>query len=239
MKAGTIIMVMSSASEGEQAVAMRAAGYLGSKGHRNIRIASLQGEVPPFDVMSGMFREDGVDTFCILPLVISEGRLTVKLMPESLHLPDNSGSWTMVEGHDVATRFATALGRDPRMARAIISYLGAPSPEAGILVLAYGSDLSQSAKTAEYFAERIREAGWKASVGYTARGSCDAGDAAEGLRRMGCSSIRVLPLFISFDGSSATAAKRTLADPDVEFLEPVSSLEAFYEILDSKVPEGW
>ena len=118
-----------------------------------------------------MFVSEGVDTFCILPITVAEGNQTVWNMPKRIGLPDNAGSWRMVGEHDVATRFSTALGRDPRMTEAILDMLGAPSEGDGILLLAHGSELSMSAKTAEYYAEALRLNGWKAECGFARFGS--------------------------------------------------------------------
>ncbi len=78
--------------------------------------------------------DEGVDTFCIIPLTVSEGRHTVWLMPGSVSLPDNFGLWTYVHGKDVATRFATALGSDARIAGSLVDREEAPDPGAAILL---------------------------------------------------------------------------------------------------------
>ena len=142
----------------------------------------------------------------------------------------------MVGEHDVATRFATALGRDSRMAEAILEYLGVPSDDAGILLLAHGSELSMSGKTAEYYAEVIREAGWKAECGF-ARFGRTTSEAVASLREKGCKTIRILPLSITVEGRYTRDAIAS-AGP-AELLEPISGLPAFLEIIDSKVPEDW
>lgn len=240
MKAGTIVLAQHSRNPGEVRFAERCADYLRSRGRKNVRVAFHSGTPGSNEVLEEMFVKDGVDTFCILPLAIAEGNQTVWNMPKGMGLPDNSGSWRMVGEHDVATRFATALGRSGYMAEAIVRRMGPPAPEEGILLLAYGSALSQSGKTAEYYAGALRAAGWKAACGYANHG-CTAAEAAEELRGEGCTSIRVLPLCISVDGRSISNAIASLGKTDVPatILEPISGYEEFLEILDSKVPEDW
>ncbi len=114
MKTGIIVLGQHSDSPGGRRVAERFAEHLESKGRKTVRVAYHSGSPGAEEVMLSMNRE-GVDTFSIVPLSVSEGRKTVWLMPKGLRLPDNFGSWTMIGGKDVATRFATALGADPRM----------------------------------------------------------------------------------------------------------------------------
>ena len=236
MKTGIIVLGMHSDIPSEVAVAERCASFLVSKGRKNVRVAFHRGSPSSADVIERMFTEEGVDTFCILPLTVAEGNQTVWNMPKRMGLPDNAGSWRMVGDHDVATRFSTALGRDPRMAKAIVEHLGKPSQNDGILLLAYGSELSMSAKTAEYYAEALRDGGWIAECAFARFGRTVA-EAMESLRERGCGRIKVLPLSITADGKYMKNAL-TSAGP-AEVLCPVSGLPAFLEILDSKVPEDW
>ena len=235
-----MIMGLHSDSPEERDLADRTVRYLESKGRSNVFSAFLYGD-DPYHVMSSKFEEEGVDTFAVIPLCISEGKLSIWDMPAAIHLPDNSGSWTMVGEHDVAIRFTTAMGRSPAIADAIADGLGDPEDGTGILVLAYGSDLSQSASTAEYYRDRIQSRGWKAACGYTGRGSPDAEEAARGLLSEGCTEITVVPLFTTFTGKSASKARSILdgMEADIRYTEPVSSLDEFLELIDSKVPEGW
>lgn len=240
MKAGTIVLAQHSDSPGEVSFAERCAEYLRSRGRKNVRIAFHSGVPNSNDVLEEMFEKDGVDTFCILPLAMAEGNQTIWNMPRRMGLPDNSGSWRMVGEHDVATRFATALGRSKHMAEAVVRRMGGPVPGEGVLLLAYGSALSQSEKTAEYYAEALREAGWKAVCGFANHGR-SATDAADELKREGCISVRVLPLCITIEGRSVSNAIEMLREHDVPatISEPISEFEEFLEILDSKVPEDW
>jgi len=237
MDAGTIVFGADRRVPGIVRAAESAKAFLEARGRRNVRIAYFKGsDEEPFSVMSGMYSR-GVDTFCILPLAIAEGRMTVKLMPQSLHLPDNSGSWTMIGSHDVATRFSTALGRDSRMASAIAARLGEPMEDTGVLVLSRGSDLTQSRKTAEWYAGKLHDAGWKTAAAFLHHG-ITASEASQKLSSAGCRRIVVLPLMVASDTASAVEAVNSIRT-EKEVLEPVALWDAFLEILDSKVPEKW
>lgn len=237
MDAGTIVFGADRSIPGIVRAAESAKAFLEARGRRNVRIAYYKGsDEEPFSVMSDMYSH-GVDTFCILPLAIAEGRMTVKLMPQSLHLPDNSGSWTMIGSHDVATRFSTALGRDTRMAEAIVSRLGEPQSGVGVLVLSRGSELTQSRKTAEWYAGKLRDAGWRATAAFLHHGMT-ASEAASMLASEGCERMVILPLMVASDTASAAEAMESVKN-EKEILEPVALWDAFLEILDSKVPEKW
>ena len=227
-------------SQEERRLADETVAYLSSRGRKNVFSAFLYGE-DPYEVMASKFNDEGIDTFSIVPLCISEGKQTVWDMPAAIHLPDNSGSWTMIGEHDVATRFATALGRDPVMAEAITTRLGEPAEGTGVLVLAYGSNLSQCGKTARYYADCIRSKGWETAFGFTGIGSSSVSEAADGLMERGCFKIIIVPLFTAFSGKSAEHAKRILSGvkAEVSYTEPVSHYPEFMEIIDSKIPEGW
>jgi len=237
MDAGTIVFGADGSVPGIVKAAENAKAFLEARGRRNVRIAYYKGsDEEPFSIMSDMYSH-GVDTFCILPLAIAEGRMTVKLMPKSLHLPDSSGSWTMIGSHDVATRFSTALGRDSRMAMAITARLGEPQPDVGVLVLSRGSELTQSRKTAEWYAGKLQDAGWRACAAFLHYG-ITASKAAGTLASAGCDRIVILPLMVASDSASAEEAIRSVKI-EKKVLEPVALWDEFLEILDSKVPEKW
>lgn len=239
MKTGIVVLGQHSHSINESRVAKRCVDYLESKGHRNVRMAYHHGTPDSLDVISSMFLEEGIDTFAILPLNISEGNMTIWNMPKKIGLPDNSGSWTLIGGRDIATRFATALNFDKRMADAIVRQLGEPDDSTGILFLIRGSRLSQAERTAEHYSDCVRAFGWKAAYATAQAGSISA--ALEGLRGEGATSVRVIPLYVGFDGPSSKHALRNLEGSGIEtIVEPaVSEMQEYYEILESKVPEGW
>ena len=240
MKTGTIVLGICSSSEGEREAIDRCVDYLVGKGRRNVRPAFYHGTPDAYDVMKGMFLNEGIDTFCILPICIAEGDLTVWRMPKALTLPDNSGSWTKIGDNDVATRFATALGFEYDIAESISGLIGEPANSKGALVIAYGSKLSQSEKTAAAYVSYLRNKGWIAEYGFTRFGRT-AKEAAESLISKGCKEIDVIPLMISADGRSfrSTISDLQSLDCEINILEPITEMDAFYRILDEKVPEGW
>ena len=63
----------------------------------------------------------------------------------------------------------------------------------------------------------------------------------EGLIDSGKKKVRIIPLFVAFDGPSALKARMEIESfgLETEFSRPISHLESFNLILDSKVPEGW
>ncbi len=237
MKTGTIVLAQHASIPAECEFAEKCADFLRSRGRRNVRVAYHRGSPSSDEVVTGMFEDEGVDTFCILPLAIAEGNQTVWNMPHAMGLPDNAGSWRMVGEHDVATRFSTAMGREPSIAEGIARMLGPVPESAGVVLVAYGSELSQSARTAEYYATELIERGWKAVCGYARHGPT-AAEAVEGLRSQGCKSLKVVPLSITVEGKSMKEAIESIGG-EAGVLPPVSSLPEFLELLDKKVPEDW
>ncbi len=232
-------MAQHSDSPGERKVAEMCARFLEENGRKNVRIAFHSGSPGSEEVMLDMNRE-GVDTFAIVPLSVSEGRKTVWLMPKAMRLPDNCGSWTMIDGKDMATRFATALGPDPDMASALAEREGKPEDGTAIMLLARGSTHSSCARTAEFYADALRKAGWHVECGYSVHGRT-VKDAAKAIVDSGFGRIRVVPLFIAFDGRSSEDAMKTLSgfDAEVSYAEPVSRIPIYLNIINNKVPEGW
>jgi len=239
MKTGIIVLGQHSESPGERAVADRCASFLVEKGRKYVNTAFHYG-TPSSDTVMERMNLEGVDTFVILPLAISEGRMTVWEMPRKLGLPDNCGSWRMMGGKDVATRFATALGKNYALADELIAREGPVDEESALLVISYGSENKDCSDTVEFYSDRLREKGWRTEVAYCRFGR-SVGEAVSSLKELGIRRIRVIPLFISFDGAAAQRAKQELESSgmDIQYSEPVSGLESFYLVLDSKVPDGW
>ena len=239
MKTGVIVLGLDSRFPGIRLVAEECADYLRKEGRKDVNVAYLRGEPYAEDVLRKMHR-DGIDTFSILPLSVSEGRNTVWLMPASVLLPDNFGSWTIIDGKDIATRFATALGPDPRMLDAILTELGRPKQGEGVLLASRGSPHSTTAKTADYYLEGLRDAGWKAEWCADKHGT-PVEDAIESLRSQGVDKTIVIPLYVAFEGPSSESIKKRISSTgmEVRFEKPVGRLPVFKEILDSKVPERW
>ncbi len=239
MKTGVIVLGLDSDSEGCRSFTERCADFLREKGRKNVFAAFYRGTPYAGDVMREM-HDAGIDTFSILPLMVSEGKHTVWLMPKSVFLPDNFGSWTMLDGKDVATRFSTALGSDPRMAKELVQREGRPEPGTAILLVNRGSPHSSAGRDASYYTEAFRQAGWDAECASAVNGN-DVSKTARELVDRGNNSIRVVPLFISFEGKYPGIIKDQLDSTgcDISYSAPVSETPAYLEILDSKVPEGW
>jgi sirohydrochlorin ferrochelatase len=240
VKTGILIIGRDSRADGSVRSATALRDYLETKGRKNIRVAYHSGSPRPMDVMREMHR-DGIDTFCILPQTVFEGRLTVWLMPADAGLPDNCGSWTMIDGKDVATRFATAPGEDDAMVEGVADRMGAPDGRTGILLVSYGSRLSMAAKAMRKYQEALRERGWPASFGFL---SSDP-SVAEGARELldtGISRIRVVPLMISTEGkgfAEAFSALERSAAIEMDVEDPISGSDLYMEAMDRRVPPGW
>ncbi|MBE6523221.1 MAG: hypothetical protein E7Z62_08910 [Thermoplasmata archaeon] len=239
MRSGIIVLAQHASSEGERSVAERCADYLRSNGRKNVHIGYHYGSPSSDTVMESMNR-DGVDTFVILPLSISEGKMTVWTMPKKLGLPDNCGSWRMMNGKDIATRFATALGKNYALAEELIAREGTVRQDTALLILAYGSETRESEDTARFYAEKLEGCGWRTEIAFCRHGR-SISEAIQSVKGSGISRIRVIPLFIAFDGLAASQSKEELDSSGliVSYSRPVSDLVSFYKILDSKVPDGW
>jgi len=239
MKTGIIVLGRDSDSEQCVSFTNDCAEYLRYEGRRNVYSAFYHGTPYAGDVMVTM-HDQGVDTFVILPLAISEGKHTVWLMPKSVNLPDNFGSWTMIDGKDVATRFATALGSDERMSDALVKREGTPDDETALLLVSRGSPHSSTSKTGEFYADALRSAGWRAEYSSVNYGP-EVEKKAKELMDEGYTRIRVIPLFVAFDGRSSESIRSTLDDllVDVEYSATISDLPVFKEILNSKIPDDW
>ena len=237
MKTGVIVLARDQAKD--RVVAEECADYLISKGRKNVRTAFYLGDEKPEDLMRSMYHE-GIDTFVVLPLVISEGRHSVWLMPKSVLLPDNYGSWTMLDGKDVALRFATALGADSRMADELLSIAGEPEDNSAALLVSYGSPFSYANKDMEYYAQRFKEKGWCVQRASLTNG-ISLEDAVEKIVQQGKDEVKVIPFFVSPNSDSFKKVKGILNkyQLNVTYLDTVTAIPIYKEILNSKVPEGW
>lgn len=238
MKTGIIVLGRNSDSSAERSVAEESRRFLGIRDRKDVRIAFHQGSPSSDSVMDDM-NSEGTDTFVILPLAICEGRETTWDMPMKLGIRDNCGTWRMMRGKDIAIRFATALGRNHAVADELVSTEGEVSDDTLVVVAADGSEF-QSRETAQFYADRFRDAGWRA-VTYM----CGVGEGTEGIsdamEAKHLSRTVVVPLFIAFEGEPAKELAHGLTERSIPFKvsEPVSHLQSFYKVLDSKVPDGW
>jgi sirohydrochlorin ferrochelatase len=238
MKTGIIVLGLHSDSEDSRYFAERCAEYLRKNGRKNVFPAFYRGTPFAGDVMR-MMHDDGIDTFCILPLTVSEGKHTVWLMPDSVFLPDNFCSWTMLDDKDVATRFSTALGSDQKMAELLVQREGTPVKGTGILLVNRGSPHSSAKRDAAFYTEAFRQAGWDAE--FASAREDEASEAAHRLIDDGNDSITVIPLFIRFSGKYSEIIRKELEGTgcNVSYSDPITEIPEYMEILDSKVPDGW
>ena len=240
MKTGIIVLGMSGSDDSERDVLMRCCDYLRFKAHKEVYPAFHHGEPRSDAVIERMFTDEGVDTFCVLPLAVSEGNMTIWLMPRQIGLPDNSGSWRMIGEHDVAVRFATAFGAPGRLVDAVADSAGRPERGKGVLILFRGSGLSIARKVAGAYAGCFRERGWDAACADCVSPH-SLEDAVEELRGRGCKSLLVVPLFIATGGRMFREAVCRIDAIGIDYTvgRPLSDYPEFYEILESKIPEGW
>ncbi|MCQ2079250.1 MAG: hypothetical protein MJZ38_04255 [archaeon] len=234
MKTGTLILAMHD-TPGERAVAERVRDHLLANGRREVFVGFHHGSPDCLDVFLDMNRE-GVDTYCILPLTVFEGRQTVWKMPEHLTLPDNSGSWTMIGEHDVATRFSTAVGADVGLGEAIARHPGPVEPDTGVILVCRGSELSFAERTIGLYAEFLRDLGWPVAMAFAVHGHPDISDALASME--GYPRLRIVPFFIDPDSRSLRTILSEVHREHV--LEPcISEHEEFLRVFDRKVPDGW
>jgi len=240
MKTGIIVLGNSGSDDSERDVLMRCCDYLRTRSHKRVHPAFHHGEPRSDAVMERMFINEEIDTFCVLPLAVAEGNMTIWLMPKQIGLPDNSGSWRMIGEHDVAVRFATAFGAPERLVNAVADASGPPGCGRGALILFRGSGLSIARKVADAYAICFRDRGWVA-VCSDCIGPHSLEDAVEKIREEGCRSILVVPLFIGTGGRRFREAIRRIDGTGIDYSvgRPLSDYPEFYEILESKIPEGW
>ena len=109
-----------------------------------------------------------------------------------------------------------------------------------MLLASRGSPHSTTAKTAGFYLEGLRNAGWKAEWCADKHGT-PVEDAVDSLRSQGVDKTIVIPLYVAFEGPSSERIRERIESTgmDARFEKPVAGLPVFKEILDSKVPEGW
>jgi len=222
-------------------VANRCAQYLKERGRKNVSIAYNYGSPLAEEVIERMMGSEGVDTFCILPLTVAEGNLTLWVMPKQFTEPGDAKSWTVVGEHDAEIRSSTTKKDREKMADAIVRNIGKPKKGVGVVVLARGSKEAQSEMVAGYYAERIGSAGWPCRTAFSRHGPRNVTEAVSELKEEGCSEILLVPLFICTAGKSCKEALEDLKKTGVKHTVSgaLASYPEFMEILDSRVPENW
>lgn len=237
MKTGTLVLAMHSDIGEERAIAEKIKNHLLSKGRKNVFIGYHRGNPDCYEVFLEMNRQ-GVDTYCILPVLFSEGKQSVWNIPKHLTLPDNSGSWTMIGSHDVATRFCTALGFDERLAHSVSEDLGPSLKNHKAILLGYGSPLSVFGRTMSEYSEYLSESGWKNETVLVKNNS-------EPIENQFSANpgetIHVIPFAVSAKGKSIGGAieKIRSSHDKCQIHKTIFEHGIVPEIMDSKVPEDW
>jgi len=88
MKTGVIILAQKS-DESVVPVAEWYAKMLASRGRKNVHVAYHEGDPNIRDVLSAMNVHGENNTFVVLPLLVTEGNLSVWNMPKNMGMPDN------------------------------------------------------------------------------------------------------------------------------------------------------
>jgi len=219
---------------------------LEEKGHRNVRLAYHEGSPSMEDVLRDI-RVPGVNnTVVVLPLLVSEGNLSVWRMPKGMGMPDNSCSFTYITGTHIAIRFSTAFDRADALSEVLLKRLkeAGAGPEDGVLLIHKGSELAMSGQAAEKHAQYIRDHGFPLvecnSVRY---GKEDLSESVGSLKKGGARRIVMLPMFMFAGESVRETIPKMLSDADpgipVVYAECLGCDDLLFEEMDRKIPEDW
>ena len=238
MRTGIVVLGRDSRSPGCRELCDRMVRGLRGLGYRSVQAGYHRGEPFVREVILSMYRE-GVDSFAVIPMLASEGRLSTWIMPGEVGIPDCCGSWMIIDGHDVAVRFSTVPGVDPGLMGDVVASLGNDTRR-GILVLYRGSSLRMAEENAGRYAERIREMGFGVSIASVADGAGPAMAQMSSLRDSGCGRITILPLTMALEGRIGETV-RALCDAEecVDVLPPLSSHPSFMDAVVRRVPDEW
>lgn len=233
-------------------LADRVVEELVSKGHDNVCVSFVDGDPGAEDVLRSL-ANGGVDSVMVFPLTIAEGRLTVDVMPKLLGMPDNSCSYTYVEGRNVTIRFMTALGEDTQILETFYNRAveAGIDPHCGVLVLSRGSMYSSNRRMADKLSNMFRERGFPNIVSCSMKhGNTSITDAVHELVSLGALSIIILPMFLS-DCSYRTYLDSELGFSDRGFVlfqgvnipvivsRPLDFDQSLVDSIDVRIPEGW
>ncbi|MGN0098174.1 MAG: sirohydrochlorin chelatase [Candidatus Methanomethylophilaceae archaeon] len=223
-----------------------------SRGHHNVYAAFLDGHPGPEEVMASL-AESGVDSVMVFPLTVAEGRLTVRLMPERLGMPDNSCSYTYVGDRNVTMRFMTAFGEDPRVLDIVCDRAidAGADPDSGILVLARGSRNSSNRRMAERVVSSFRSRGFsRVSSCSMKHGDVGIGEAICELVSEGASSVVIAPMvFLKDTVADCLSSELGFSDNGlvgfqdlnvpVIVSEPIGFDTVLVDSIDERIPDGW
>ena len=219
---------------------------LRARGHADVHVAFHDGDPNIADILKEMNVHGMNNTFIILPLILSEGNLTVWEMPKRMGMPDNSCSYTYLTGTHIAIRFSTAFGSCEAVPKALLQRLeeaGATEND-GILLISHGSKMSMCGKDMEHHMRYLSEHGFPLLTACVLENEGQSlEDGIETLIDRGAERIVLLPVFI-FGGRSVTetipekVCKMNLSIPVVH-AECIGRSQYLLDELEGKIPEGW
>lgn len=237
MNIGVMVLGFDSEIPSSRQVAEECAAKLRKRGHSNVVAAYYRGhpsEQEAVDQLASM----KADPIIVLPLVVSEGELSVHLMPKAMGMPDNCCSYTHdSQGHEAAVRFSTSFNWNTGVTELLEKRIrkAGGRPGTGVLLLRYGSRMRYAVKDSAKHAERLREAGYVVEEAAL----CDLRSIRERWSKLRAESseLVVAPLMMSWSERSDRILKEAVGDPGIVIAEPLGSDELIIDILESKIPE--
>ena len=240
MKTGVILFAYKS-DDGTRSVVEWYAERLREKGHIDVNTAFFSGEPGIVETLKKMNVHGMNNTFVVIPMVLSEGDLTVHRMPEQMGMPDNSCSYTYITGTHIAIRFSTTIGGSEALSRALLNRLKEVSASSsdGVLILAHGSRLSMKSSDVKKQADHLSKNGFP-NTEYALMEHSDymIESAMDSLIKNGAKRIIVLPLFLSKSKESIEPLIPKSAVPII-LANCIGTDENILEDIDQKIPEGW
>ena len=240
MKTGVILFAYKS-DDGTRSVVEWYAERLREKGHIDVNTAFFSGEPGIVETLKKMNVHGMNNTFVVIPMVLSEGDLTVHRMPEQMGMPDNSCSYTYITGTHIAIRFSTTIGDSEALSRTLVKRLEEVSASSsdGVLVLAHGSRLSMKSSDVKKQVDYLSNNGFP-NTAYAMMEHDDSsiGSAMESLIAKGAKRIVVLPLFLSKSKESIEPLIPESSVPIV-LANCVGTDDNILEEINQKIPEGW
>ena len=240
MKTGVILFAYKS-DDGTRSVVEWYAERLREKGHIDVNTAFFSGEPGIVETLKKMNVHGMNNTFVVIPMVLSEGDLTVHRMPEQMGMPDNSCSYTYITGTHIAIRFSTTIGGSEALSRTLLNRLKevSASTSDGVLILAHGSRLSMKSSDVKKQADHLSKNGFP-NTEYALMEHSDytIESAMDSLIKNGAKRIIVLPLFLSKSKESIEPLIPKSAVPMV-LTNCIGTDENILEEIDQKIPEGW
>ena len=240
MKTGVILFAYKS-DDGTRSVVEWYAERLREKGHIDVNTAFFSGEPGIVETLKKMNVHGMNNTFVVIPMVLSEGDLTVHRMPEQMGMPDNSCSYTYITGTHIAIRFSTTIGGSEALSRTLLNRLKEVSASSsdGVLILAHGSRLSMKSSDVKKQADHLSKNGFP-NTEYALMEHSDypIESAMDSLIKNGAKRIIVLPLFLSKSKESIEPLIQKSAVPIV-LANCIGTDENILEEIDQKIPEGW